>query len=106
MVQQRLDKALVKDAVHTSTNQPWMEDHGMEPAAGCRVIPGSVEDTGIDKETFPSPEDLFFIAGGNGAASGADYDGFQLFVPVPGNIHFAEIIMIAGDGKSRGSVLQ
>ena len=58
MVQQRLHKLLMEDTVETPAHQPWMEDHGVEPALAVVHIPASVEGTGMDKKTISRGKDM------------------------------------------------
>ena len=76
----------------------------MEPASGAFHIPAAVQNAGIDEESLSAAQEHFFIACGHKTASGGDEDGFQLLMPVPGNVHHAKIIVVAGDGKGGGAV--
>lgn len=106
MVQQRLHKLLMEDTVETPAHQPWMEDHGVEPALAVVHIPASVEGTGMDKKTISRLQIGFLISGSNKTVSLGDQNGFPFLMPVPGNIRNPEIGFIAGHGEGGGAVFQ
>lgn len=103
-VQQRLHIALVEDTVQTAPYQPGMEHERVEHAPRVLRVPAAVKDAGIDEEAFSGVEGDFLVSRSDDAASMGDDDGFPFLVPVPGNVHFAEIVLVAGDGKGSGAV--
>jgi len=59
----------------------------------------------MDEKTVSCEEPGLLISRCHQATALCDPDSFPLFMPVPGNIHYSKIILIAGDGKSECSML-